>query len=122
MQQTSDDSGQPIIAPPENYPELLAELLTMLALELRQAGLDVTSANDIAWRTVERVRDSWGGQVIYIPSGNRFDSVKRYEAMWQAFDGRNHAELARKFGVSEQTVYNAISLMRKRAQFKLDLG
>lgn len=114
------ETVQPI-KPPESYPELLGDVLTAMQQELHAEGLDVTSSNDIAWRVTEKVRDAWGGQLVYIPSGSKYDAIRRYEAIWQAFNGHNHAELARKFGVSEQTIYNAIGEMRKRNQLKLDL-
>jgi len=115
------ETVQPI-KPPESYPELLGDVLTLLQHELHADGLDVTSANGIAWRIAEAVRDAWGGQLVYIPSGNKYDAIRRYEAIWQAFNGHNHGELARKFGVSEQTIYNAVGAMRTRQQLKLDLA
>ncbi|MDL2313352.1 hypothetical protein LJC36_00050 [Desulfovibrio sp. OttesenSCG-928-C14] len=47
---------------------------------------------------------SWGGQQVYIP----MDSKRRASMMYEEFDGANHAELARKFGVCIQTVYKVI--------------
>jgi Mor family transcriptional regulator len=106
---------------PERYPELLGELLTSLQHELVREGVDKDKARPIAWNVVEKVRDAWGGQILYIPKGDAFDARARYEAIWQAFNGHNHADLARRFGVSEQTIYNAIREMRTRNQLKLDL-
>lgn len=123
------DKGPPQakpIEPPQAYPEILGELLTLLAAELRSAGLDVTSSNDIAWRTTEVVRDRWGGQGIYIPQAVSFDTLQRYRAIWDAFTGQNVSDLARQFDLSEQAVYKAIRYMREETkrlnQLCLDLG
>lgn len=120
----TDDRG--LVLPPEGYHELLAEMLTTLAVELHDAGLDTTSANDIAWRTTEVFRDRWGGQNIYIGQGLSFESLQRYKQIWDKFTGDNVAELARHFDLSEQAVYKAIRIMREQdrqaRQGMLDLG
>jgi Mor family transcriptional regulator len=108
-------SAQPI-QPPDSYPEILGELLVTLQSELHAAGLDVTSANDIAWRTAEKIRDAWGGQTVYVPQGTAFEARQRYEEIWQAFDGKNVHSLARRHNISEQAVYAALRFMRDEMQ------
>lgn len=125
--QAPDDvlAPQPITAP-DGYPEVLGELLTTLHHELRAAGLDITSANDIAWRATERIRDAWGGQIVYVPQGAAFNTRQRYEDIWRDFTGKNVPELARRYNLSEQAVYAAIRLMReevaRRNQMSLPLA
>lgn len=114
-----------LIEPPDAYPELLGDLLTNLARELKAAGLDVTSASDIAWRATEKVRDRWSGQTIYVPQAITYETRKRYEQIWNEFTGDNVPDLARRYRLSEQAVYAAIRHMReehkRRAQLTLDL-
>lgn len=51
---------------------------------------------------------SWGGQLVYFPK----DSKRRATMMYAEFDGGNHADLARKYGVCVQTVYRVIKQER----------
>lgn len=52
---------------------------------------------------------SWGGQMVYFPK----DSKRRASMMYAEFDGSNHADLARKYGVCVQTVYRVIKQERE---------
>lgn len=116
------DNQVKLIEPPTAYPEILGELLQLVATELREAGLDMTSANDIAWRTTEKVRDRWGGQGIYIPQAVSFETLERYRRLWDRFNGNNVSELAREFDLSEQAVYKALRYMREEVKRKNQLA
>lgn len=103
-----------LVLPPDGYHELLAELLTTLAAELLDQGLAPAAANDIAWRTTELIRDRWGGQAVYIAQGVGFETLRRYQQIWDEFTGNNVPELARKFDLSEVAIYQALRYMREK--------
>jgi Mor family transcriptional regulator len=111
-----------LITPPPGYPELLSDLLTMLAGDLRDSGLPLHQANAIAWACTERLRDTWGGQSIYITQGLTFDTLQRYQAIWDKFNGQNVQELAREYDMSEQAIYKAIRIMRAETAKKNQLS
>jgi len=54
------------------------------------------------------------GQNLYIPTIARDANKQRYEAIWEAFDGRNINELAVQYRLSIQSIYNITRAMRKR--------
>lgn len=84
---------------PEGYPESL-EIIANIAFErLREQGIDVSEAQVAALDIAERVRKELGGS--YLPRGCNFDSRKLRHTVFQEFDGKNHAALARKHRISE---------------------
>ena len=47
-----------------------------------------------------------GGNMIYFPRGERLQKVLRYAEIYKLFDGNNTIELAIKFKLSRQTIYD----------------
>lgn len=104
------------ITPPEGYPEILSDLLTLLATKLAQSQVPQEQANTIAWECTEELRDVWGGQSVYINQGVTFETLRRYQEIWDKFTGDNIQELARSYDISEQAIYKAIRFMREEAK------
>ena len=94
------------------YPPVLADLADLLARPL-QACMDDDAARAVAKEQAEEVRRWWGGSLIYIPQGARYDRQQRDEAILQEFDGRNHAALARKHHLSLSCVYDIVARARR---------
>lgn len=62
-----------------------------------------------AIRGVEReARSLCGGETLYVGKVVTRDRAIRNERIRREFDGRNHRELARRFGVTRRTVYNIL--------------
>ena len=100
--------------PPE-YPEILADLATLIHQRLRdQLPPDV--AADLARDLAEDIRLKWGGGLIYIPQGARYDRHQRDAAIWREFNGRNHADLARRHRLTVACVYDILARERDRRQ------
>ena len=57
--------------------------------------------------------NNWGGQNVYFPMGMVWKVSQRDREIFLEFDGRNHHELARKFGVSLQWIYSVVKRVRK---------
>lgn len=95
------------------YPELLAELAMQLHATLIQAGIEPATASRIARDCAERIRQDWGGQIIYVPIGQGFDTMQRWQEIWGKFKGDNVAELAREYKLTEVHVYRIVSKMRE---------
>ena len=55
----------------------------------------------------------WGGQNIYFPMGLSYILSKRDRQIYAEFNGNNHSELARKYGISLQWVYKLIKTVHK---------
>ena len=57
-------------------------------------------------------------QYLYIPLAHTAELHKRNEAIWAAFNGRNHSELALKYRMSLQHIYAIVKTMRRASADK----
>lgn len=105
---------------PEKYPEILADIVRLLADRLRQHLPD--AAEVLALDLAEDLRRKFGGGLIYLPKGHDYERHHRNLALWREFNGRNHRELARRYGVTVATVYDVVAAERVRRQASLDLA
>lgn len=96
------------------YPELLTDLADKLTEALVARGLDREKAREVGKEAAEFVRGEWGGQLVYIPKGTRFDLTQRDLEIWREFNGHNHADLVRKHGVTIQRIYQIVAAMREQ--------
>lgn len=90
---------------------IVAELLRPTALPpTAQASLAKSAGQQVA----ERLRVQWGGQHVYIS----FDRARRNAAIYAAFKGDNHHELAAKFNLGVGTIYDIIKKELERRRVK----
>ena len=93
----------------------LLDLHAHLATELLDKGrMEPKEANDTAMDIVDHVRKTYGGETLYFPKGQELDATLRHHSIYKEFNGRNHASLAKKYGVSTQWVYSIIKEIDKR--------
>lgn len=71
-------------------------------------AIDVLVAENI----VERVRKNWGGLPIYIKKTTETSS--RNAEICRRFNGKNHADLCREFGLSYQQICKIVARGRKQ--------
>lgn len=103
---------------PAGYPEILADLADLFHRRLTDR-LDPPAAADLALDLAEAIRLKWGGGLIYIPKGDAYERRGRDATIWREFDGRNHADLARRFNLTLSCVYDILARERKRRQHRL---
>ncbi len=84
-----------------------AKILT----ELTDTPLE--SAEQVTHHLVEELRKHWGGSQLYIPKTSLYQLHQRDLAIYNDFTGRNHHELARKYDLSEITVYQILKRVRE---------
>ncbi|EBT6969480.1 DNA-binding protein [Salmonella enterica subsp. enterica serovar Poona] len=95
-------------------PELLVELAQHTSETIREIiDIEPAIADQIGQATANRMMQVWGGQNVYFPMGMVWKVSQRDREIFHEFDGRNHHELARKFGVSLQWVYSVVKRIRK---------
>ena len=103
---------------PPRYPDILAELARLVyARAVRH--LSAGEAAALALEIAEGIRHHCGGSALYIPQGLELERRVRNDAIWQTFNGRNYAELARRFRLSVATIYSILA--RERAARQTDL-
>jgi Mor family transcriptional regulator len=86
-------------------------ILYTAAVVTEELGLDQNKAEDTGRKLADRLRQNYGGANVYVPKGTSLDAELRNNAIFQDFRGNNHAELARKYGCTEQHVYNVIRVI-----------
>ena len=108
-------------------PELLADLAIQCAAVIHeQLGIEASMAEEIGRATAERMSFIWGGQNIYFPKGLIYQLSIRDRQIFEEFNGKNHADLARKHKVSLQWIYKLIKAVRAeeiaKRQMTFDIG
>lgn len=95
-------------------PELLVELAQHTANILSEIiEIDPVLADQIGEAVANRMMQVWGGQNVYFPMGLVWRVSMRDREIFNEFNGKNHHELARKFGVSVQWIYSVVKRVRK---------
>jgi Mor family transcriptional regulator len=81
----------------------IAEDLEVIAVKF---GVSVQIAADMARAMIERIKESVGGDDLYIPKP---DKQKRNRLIKSKFNGVNHDEIYAEFGISKSTLYRVLS-------------
>ncbi|MER2529209.1 MAG: Mor transcription activator family protein [Candidatus Competibacter denitrificans] len=105
----------PHLLPPDTYPGILTDLIALVGARAR-AYLPPDAADALACELTEDVRLKFGGALIYVPKGCANDRTDRNAAIWRDFNGRNHAQLARKYGLTLRRIYNILAAERATRQ------
>ncbi|VVS90713.1 mor transcription activator [Desulfoluna spongiiphila] len=112
------DAMDPVIrSAPRVWPALLTELVDVLTdhLETREKmapDLAMTHAQDI----VVVLSHHLGGRSVYLPRDDRLKRAIRDAAIYHAFTGDNHRELAMKSKLTTAQIYNIIKKQRALRQ------
>jgi len=107
-------------------PEFLADIADAAAQTLREtAGMEAERADYLGYHIMRAIAERVGGAQVYIPKVDSIERCARDVAIWQAFRGDNHRELARCYGVTEIHIYRIVKRMRAldlaERQHRLDL-
>ncbi len=95
-------------------PELLVDLAQHVAFALTELlGIDQERAEHAGREIANRMAAHWGGQNIYFPMGLSYKLSQRDQQIFDEFNGINHSELARKYGVSLQWIYKIVKTVRQ---------
>ncbi len=95
-------------------PELLVDLSVHVAATLVElSSIDQDKAEQLGREIADRMAAHWGGQNIYFPMGLSVKLSRRDQQIYDEFNGTNHSELARKFGVSLQWIYRIVKTVRQ---------
>lgn len=94
--------------------ELLVDLAEQIAVALRELGsLDKDKAEQLGREIAERMASHWGGQNIYFPMGQSYNLSQRDRQIFDEFNGANHSELVKRYGVSLQWIYKIVKAVRR---------
>lgn len=91
-----------------NYPDVLCDLYDEVKLGLISHQIEEATASTIAMNTAEKIRTNFGGSMLYIPKGLDFDNTQRNQKIISEFNGKNHAELCKRYKISLQWLYKIL--------------
>lgn len=94
-------------------PELLGDLRAKAEEEILREGVGREQAVKISYRIIKRMAKDWGGSAIYFPQALYWDIDERDLEIYAKFNGHNHRELAREYGMSDQWIYALIKRVRE---------
>jgi len=111
-----DAQGDPdragITAPDAKWPANLAAMVDVLHATLRDRGYDDDVALEDAQRCAIAIAEYQGGRNYYLPTGERLKGFVRDRAIYLASNGRNKAELALRFELTERRVEQIVAEQR----------
>lgn len=102
----------------DRIPELVTDLQDQVAARLTELKIDPASAHAIGVQVAEYITSNWGGQLIYIPKNHSGQLSARDLEIWDKFNGRNHAQLAKEYNLTVQHVYRVVKMMQERENEK----
>ena len=114
-------SSEPLFTVEDMYmAEMYAELLDGVAARvagMARSGLPAVNdeeAREFGRRVADMLAEDWGGSSIYIPKNLAARFRKRDATLYREFTGNNIAELAQKYGLTQQRVYAILKAERAR--------
>lgn len=101
----------------EVFEQKAPELLNHLYVKIKNAGVATNLSEEesrlLAKKVTLDIAHDFGGEMIYIPKGILVHLTGRDLKIWQEFNGKNHNELARKYGVSVVWVYKILKKVQQ---------
>ncbi|MDF2186166.1 MULTISPECIES: Mor transcription activator family protein [Grimontia] len=95
------------------WPTILLELHGVLQQRLSKRGIDIP---ELALECVLDIGEYMGGMQVYLPRGDRLRQQIRDMNIWHEFNGTNTKILARRYDVTEKTIYEVCARMRRMEQ------
>jgi len=97
---------------PDHYPPLLSDIAQILHLSLSQT-LPADQAATLALAQTDLLSRTYSGCQVYFP---KQDARQRDAAIAREFNGRNHADLARRHHLTVTQIYNILDRRRRIRQ------
>lgn len=99
--------------------EFLSDLLDVAKKHLAEHIPDA-AADLVASSLTDHLTNVWGGQNINFPKDYHWKLSKRDQELYEAFNGHNYAELAKRYDMHERSVRRLINRLRARMQAAAD--
>ena len=104
-------------------PELLADLESQAcACLLSIAPVDKTTAQQISRQLANHLVANWRGQTIYFPRNYGGILDERDQRIYADFNGKNHQQLAKKYDIAVQQIYQIVKRVRQDEMAKRQIG
>lgn len=102
---------------PIRVPEIINDLAFHASQVLIESiNLDSVAAENVGQAIANRMMRNWGGQSIYFPKGISGKVSERDYQIYSECDGRNYAELAKKYNLTLQWIYKIVKRVHAEKQ------
>ena len=98
------------------WPKMLVDTRDHIEQAFIDEGLAIDNAMNLARIAVVALSIHIGGNMMYLPRGDRLQKALRNAEIFKLFDGNNTTELAMKFKLSRQTIYDILKNQRALAK------
>lgn len=102
------------------WPAILLELHGVLNNELKKNKIE---QDGLALKMVLSIGNYMGGMQVYLPRGDKLQQQLRDMEIYEQFNGRNIAQLTKRYHLTNKRIYEIIARMRRvelqRRQFSL---
>lgn len=98
----------------ENSPQIFSFFIEQVGIAIDEGLQKGGDLNEIKHAILNGIYKYLGGTVIYIPIENTTKISARNSLILEEFNGSNHFELSRKYGLSIQAIYNIINKHKKK--------
>jgi Mor family transcriptional regulator len=89
------------------------DLARLVGEALEAAAVAPEQARLIGLQAAEHVRQTYGGEPIYVPKGLYLMVSERDRAIYRAFDGGNHHRLAKEHSLTVRQIYSIVARVRE---------
>lgn len=90
----------------------LLDIADVIIVELVALGIAPAAAREMALRAADRVRETYGGDAIYIPRGAALILAQRNIEIYNKFTGNNHRALGQEYTLTPRQIYDIIKDVR----------
>lgn len=92
------------------YTEVLEQLIVAITAGLvEEFGDTPENARARALLAMDRIQAEASGTGIYIAKGHLWHISEKHRRIHRRFNGANHAQLAKEFGLTERQIYSIIA-------------
>ncbi|HHW7519855.1 Mor transcription activator family protein [Mannheimia haemolytica] len=97
----------------ENSTKIFSFFIENVSIAIEEGLQKGGDLNEIKHSILNGIYKYLGGVTIYIPVDNVTNISGRNSLILEDFNGSNHFELSRKYGLSLQAIYNIINRYKK---------
>lgn len=98
--------------------QALLDIATTVSEALVKFGTAAARAEDIGLLTAAALRDTYGGEQLYIPKALGLAISDRDREIYSKYDGNNTFALSKEYGLTERQIYICIGRIREEETVK----
>lgn len=111
MEKILERSGD-LLQVAHSWPKTLVELTDVLCAHFKQIGMAPPAAKDFSQKVIIVIAHHLGGRMFYLPRDRKLRLALRDDAIWREFDGANVHELAQRYELTTNRVYQILAEQR----------